>query len=850
MDFLKKAKSQMKNVAGEAQGMYTQYKQQHQPQQQNPAAPAYHAQNQHGSWSQPGYSQPAYQSNAQGGQYAYNPNYYQPPPMHQPPVQQSPMQQAPFHQPPMAQSPYPSPHQPGNYYHHAPSQAPPLPTPPADQAYNMKALDQALPPVASYSPFPSQAYTSPPPPTQHSQQVLPPSPPATSTYRGLESGCPRHDAALVERVQFHILKTSSLGPTDLTEAGTFAVCNACFTTHIARYDFLAGHFEPYQSSASEKDAQSPNSEILACSLALPAVRQMLYRECLPQHTISPLIRFVQLDLPPCTGAIQEDPADLFESRSVNDLGVCRTCFETHFRGTPFESDMKGPSAQSGWYCDLGNKGFIYNALLAELLDAQKPDIKRFAVKAKKRMSVAVCPGEGVPIAPAGSSGPHYVWEPENGDTGVFCEACFMDKVQGTPAEKFFNKRVALEKQYYGDIACNLADLPSTYAMQVAARAGDGEVWRRCVTGRGTLPPCAGIEGVDEESLQSSPDIAKQWRCVTKHPSIEVCPFCYTAVAELLGAGRFFSPITRPLQAGVFRMCFLSQAPDLSVNTDDHKNFENTLVWRGTILRNWIHHGFDMYGDFSGLERATERLGSLPPPCASNKRAILPASARKWYGNHFLAEGDENKVGISVCEECYTNCIKDTPLEWFAGVDITERIRTKNPTGFTCNTWTNRSRAELRASGESGNFLTFAAYWAARCDCERRRKEIDDRCQVQAERQKVMLAQINIQNQMAGINLMQQLNAQQNATIMGVGGSVAEAAATDYGQRYGNSAVGYGYLTAGGANAAQAHLNAQAFAGRSHKVSVADFRESGDTWQDTQNILALAKQIEQEWKEIQ
>jgi hypothetical protein len=297
------------------------------------------------------------------------------------------------------------------------------------------------------------------------------------------------------------------------------------------------------------------------------------------------------------------------------------------------------------------------------------------------------------------------------------------------------------------------------------------------------------------------------------------------------------------------MCFLAQASDLTADVSDRNNFENALVWRGTILRNWLHHGFDWHGKFVGLESAAAIIGALPPPCITNKRALTPISGRKWYGNYYLAKDDEAKVGVRVCEDCYSECIKGTPLESFCGIDLTDSTWSQHPNGFVCNTPSKRSRAELRAACQSGDFLKFSAYWVARADCERRRKEIDALCNAQAEKQKQMLDTVNMQGQMQAIGLMQQLNAHQNAIIGGIGGSVAEAAAPDYGQRYGNSTVGYGFLTSNGAHAAQAHVDAQRFASQQQSLSAASFQPSGDTWQDTQRILALAKAVEKEWEAI-
>ncbi|KAJ3568556.1 hypothetical protein NPX13_g6380 [Xylaria arbuscula] len=85
-------------------------------------------------------------------------------------------------------------------------------------------------------------------------------------------------------------------------------------------------------------------------------------------------------------------------------------------------------------------------------------------------------------------------------------------------------------------------------------------------------------------------------------------------------------------------------------------------------------------------------------------------------------------------------------------------------------------------------------------------------------------------------------------MMRIGGSVAEAAAPDYGQRFGNPTVGYGFLTHNGAAAAQASVDSAKLSKQSKYISA--WQPSGNTWQDTQDLLALSKMIQAEWEAIQ
>ncbi|KAH8659768.1 hypothetical protein BX600DRAFT_513440 [Xylariales sp. PMI_506] len=677
-----------------------------------------------------------------------------------------------------------------------------------------------------------------------------------STATGLAGtpaqGCPRQDPVPLDVMPLYILKQQcreQVSPA--LNSDDFGICGACFSKFLTPYPELTQFFEPRKSSSPEVSAGDDLQVISAavyCDFAMPTVRHIFYQQCLSRISVIPFLEFANLlvELPGCVGALAtEQPVEPYESIWNDQFACCKTCFECFVRETPFERQLVAQLPQTGWSCDIGTRGFAFRALLAEL-EGPSPDFLRFSAKVKQRNALPPCPGVGVPIAPSDSTKDHYTFEAVNGKSGVFCQSCYWDKVLGTSMEPFFNVYTKLDREYYGNLACDLAGLPETFALRAAIRAGDDEIWRRCAVGRATLPKCVGVAGVDEENLAAQ-DPATPWYYFTEQPSIEVCPLCYCAVAELLGAGFLFTPISRPLAPGVVRMCFLAEPGDFNAPTSDKKIFENTLVWRGSILRQWIHHGYDYHSNFDGLKHAAKVIASLPLPCGADRCAFKPVNGRKWYGNHFLAEGDDNKVGIAVCQECYTDCIKDTPLEWFVGVDLTDKTNGGHPGGFVCNASTRRVRDELRNASEKGDFLQFARYWAARKDCEARRKAIDAECQRQAERQAHVLAAVNLQGQAAYTNLMGQLTANTNAVIAGIGGSVAEAAAVDHGQRYGNSTIGYGYLTSAGAGAAQAHTDAANLARKG--VGVADFRPSGDMSQDSQRLLALSREVEEEWKSI-
>lgn len=569
----------------------------------------------------------------------------------------------------------------------------------------------------------------------------------------------------------------------------FSICHACYWDYIAPYPHLSAGFmikDLEQPTYKGAPAASPVST--TCDLALPTVRTLVLRECIAERSFSPLLRFARTRAgePECGGDAALPPGEAFFVRGADDFAVCRRCYGAYLRGTALDGAVERRHLPVAWLCDAGLRGYAFRALTAEL-DGGAPDLARFVARANARAALEECPGDRVALARPGER--RLVYRPRDGRSGVFCRACFFDHVKDTPVESHFDMCVELEEHLKGKLICNLASRSSQFAMRCAVRFRDDEVWRKAVTGRSSLPPCKGLVGVDEEELQGQQSEANEWYCVTAHPKVEVCRTCYVTTVELLGAAHLFSAVRRPLVPGVVRMCYLATPNDIRADRSSSRNFENTLVWRGAVVRDWLHHGFDSIGNFAAFEQVAAAMATWPAPCASDARLIKAASGRRWYGNRNLAEGDEHKVGIACCEECFANYIKGTPLEGFLGVDVTERIYDRNSAGFACNAYTDRVRQVLSEACQAGDFLIFARYWARRKDVEARWKAINELCQKQAEKQAVEAMLMNAQASSAAYTkLMGQLAANTSATIMSVGGSVAEAAASDCGQRYGNTTV--------------------------------------------------------------
>jgi hypothetical protein len=707
--------------------------------------------------------------------------------------------------------------------------------------------DQSYPPerTSQLDPHSTPAILTPPLNKLHSMAspVAPTVPRGRPTSTISAIACPLYEAALADIVEFFVLENHVIKDRETKlDPDSFAICGACFSAAIFPYPDLAAAFKR-RDRVIREEGLGMSLDRLVCGYALPRVKNIFHNECVIRNSIEPLVRFafLNLTLPKCAGVSISTPTAYYSATRAKKLGVCKSCFEQYLRGTTFEREMSLTVPLSAWICEIGLKGYVFKALISELNDIQ-PHFPRFVSKIQVRLQI-FCNGSDKPVWPEEVPGPCYTYEPpDSTKAGVFCEACFLDKVAGTSMEPFFGKRTALDEEFHGNIGCDLGDVPSKYAMDIAIRAGDDEVWRRCITKRSTLPMCDGIKGVDEDCLPTE----DPWYCFKEYPSIEICPFCYAATIELLGATHLFTAITRPLQAGVFRLCYLATPSNLDADASDGRNFENTLVWRGTILRRWVHQGYDAKGDFSGLKFVAKMIAGWAPPCVPG-RWVKASSGRKWLGNLYYFPNDAHRVCITMCEECFEDYVKGTTLERQLGHDLTERVRSNFPNGFDCNVCTRRCQDELGDACAENNWSQFAEYWTKRREVELRREAIDKLCNEQAKAQLIQKQMADMQGAIGATRLMQQLTANTNATIMGTGGSVSEAAATDYGQRYGNSAVGYGYLAAGGANAAQAHVDAQNLSRQG--LSVMDYKATGDTWQDTQQLLAIFNAVEAEWNGI-
>ncbi|KAJ3552402.1 hypothetical protein NPX13_g11122 [Xylaria arbuscula] len=477
----------------------------------------------------------------------------------------------------------------------------------ANQTFNMSSMARTLPHDPSHYQEPARqinvpSYPTPPPEEPKQKHHTPPSPPV---------GCPGSKAVSVDLVQFYVFRPEFRDRVQISE-DQFGICSACYAVLDPK---LASYFQPL-SAAEERHVDGPiraRQATFNCDLALPGVKALFFRECVAKQTMEPLLSFARgtMEWFSCGNSDMSisQPVEYYTVKAIEDMAVCKWCFERNIRGTAFEREFKlcGPRSDWTWMCDFGIGGYVYKAMLRELdgSGSQPPSITRFVENARRRITLPPCPGTGNTFPPPGNGERVFTYEAVGGKSGVFCQGCYWDRILGTSMEPFFNARTELGDEFRGQIGCDMTAAGSQFAMDVAIKTKNDEAWRRCMEGRGKFPPCVGILGVDEEDLQGQEQELNEWYYLKDHPNIEVCQWCYCTTVDLLGASALFSPITRPLHSGVVRMCFLSVPENLGADTSDRDDSENTLVWRGTILRNWLHQGYEKDGDFTAFTQAAD-----------------------------------------------------------------------------------------------------------------------------------------------------------------------------------------------------------------------------------------------------
>ncbi|RDW73014.1 hypothetical protein BP6252_06921 [Coleophoma cylindrospora] len=684
--------------------------------------------------------------------------------------------------------------------------------------------------------------------------------PQSRTDQVISSICTGTEAVPTDFARFYVFKPGVLpnGSPDRA-VQDFAICYHCFSSHVAEVPSLASNFvRVARTGASRKESLSLLSyDTLLCNFSWPRVRQTFLTRCVPMNSIRPLVEFATLlpVLTTCEGTWQPSGQEFYSSTSLPDSGLCVTCFETYIRHSAFEPhfNLQRDDADPNrlWVCDLGLYPYLQRVLRKEL-ESPSPSFQGFLAAAKERQQIPDCPGEGNPIVAVGDE-KAFAFRAPGGKSGVFCSACYYDRVHGTSLDSFFGEKFELEGDQEGMVMCDLASEYSQAAMVAAIYEKDAKLWRSVVAKRGTVPNCVGVIGMDEEEIEaqkaSFEDLA-DWYHLRGFPNIEICPQCYWTTTSLFGAETFFAPITRPLKNGIIRQCFLTAPADPSADVNDPTVFENTLAWRGQMLRNTLQYARSADGDFSRFLSLAKVISRFPTPCGSQFRRYKEGSGRRWLGRIAKNKEDPNDCTLMICEECHFSIVKGTALECQLSDDVT-RATFEYDNGYSCPVYTNLSRKMLGEACQNGNLDVFAAYWNKRTEVWKRYEPWPA---VMAAQRKSMgqetadiIAHTSIQTQQSAIQLTNQMNAQTNAFMMGVGLLATEASTFGSGSPFGNFVLFPEYQTSMGAQPAQAHHDAASLPG--FAAITTEFAGLNDV-EKTRAMLARFMKLHAEWTAIE
>lgn len=502
-----------------------------------------------------------------------------------------------------------------------------------------------------------------------------------------------------------------------------------------------------------------------------------------------------------------------------NCAMCVRCFELYL-SPAFEKHFTRGIRGSGqhWTCDLGkDPGYVYD-LLISVLKSQTPDFNTFARGVNERLNIAACTGDGKPV-PAGNDGMVRTYNLPHVNLGA-CSECYYDYLALSPFARSF---VATSHNGKGvSSICDLASPISRFLMTKAISASNLSIWQTGFDNFVKLPQCAFMKGVPEEDIQTQTKqlgALANWYSVVHCPNIEICPACYQCIIVPIGASHLLKPITRSLKAAAVRVCNFSIGTG-GVTSFNPNDFATTLQWRGFMLRtvlDRLSEDTSPSRDYSSFLSLASILNAAGPPCGANVQGFKKPSGRRYFGRLKQNQGN-NDCEVVMCEECYSDLVKETSLNQWLGQDLTEAVyRNDKPPwakeGF-CQPWSKTSKAVLRKAAEANDFTIFARHWNHRLAVREQTLP-----QIALLRQ-----QFQLQNQVKLSNML-------NATIVQGGASISEAAGTT-GYNYGNSVVGMGY---------------QSYAG----VDAAMYRRKADNtaWGDTNSFVKIAE-LERQWKAVE
>ncbi|RDW66618.1 hypothetical protein BP5796_09367 [Coleophoma crateriformis] len=705
-----------------------------------------------------------------------------------------------YHQTPLhgssqqTQSPSREVPQPGKNYQPAPRVHPmhaeythkQLPTPVLDTHERFQHLSPP-PPLTSRRPYAQQF-------PQYQQQAYQ-SPSVTLpdlASLSLSSKCIGKEPRLIDYVQFYVLKPevlrgSYVKPLDDDEV---TLCESCFLSKIAPNPGIASSFRALEKKPTDPSDSGPeiSYDQLVCTFRLPSILSLFNKQCIPRNTITPIVEYLlSPDWSPCTGSewVESTGQTYYSAKGqgIDNFGCCETCFKLYLRFTSFEgyfnpmSDPPNPNAL--WGCSFGVHPYTEQVVRTELLK-RSPDFRYLVSEIRERIEIPPCPGEGNAIAPGGAEDT-YFYEAEPGKSGIFCRECYFDCIRGTVFKHTLGNYVQMTHEQKGTVACDLSSSFSKIAMEVAARANDDEIWRSVMSTRTKVPRCVGISGLDEadfENQEQEHGSLDDWYCFKDFANVEICPNCYWTTINLVGAKHLFTPITRPLRPGVIRMCFLTAAADPSADVGDPNNFENTLAWRGQMLRATLNYGYNAGENFTPTLAAASKISKLPPPCGSIFRNFKEPNGRKWLGRvPAISHEDPNDCQVFLCEECHQNIVQGSLLEPELSRDLTAATHHITD-GVGCMAASKRAKNELRDACQKGDLAAFAHYRAKRLEVFKRKMSLNAEMNRHANMQRKGMAVLDMENAQMGTQILMNNNAAMNTTITGIGGSVAQASSNN------------------------------------------------------------------------
>ncbi|KAH6670639.1 hypothetical protein B0J14DRAFT_596673 [Halenospora varia] len=665
---------------------------------------------------------------------------------------------------------------------------PQVQTQPPSQGSTSQSLISSPPGSGQYQAYPgTKAQASQGPSAQ--QQTQPQVQPQAQTQTAQSLG-----AVLTKYTRFFVFKDSTVPRPDPTVQDlSFCVCETCFSTEISLRPEFANSFELYNSpdcvEPTGDEVQIPSSRAICDFGMLPLARTVFHIHCLSQNSLQPLIGLAKKfdEVPPCPSNETRDGGEFYTSPAIPDCAICVKCYEMYFKPYPFgnQFNLKLQPAGQLWFCDIGkDPGFIWTTLKAQL-SSPAPQFIAIAQTLNERLSLNPCPGQDQNILPAKDGQIHVYGLP--GTEITVCQECFFDRIKATSFESLFTLLNKDPSKY--SCTCDLASGIAKYHMKVALQAGQLQIWQQGLQDLVQLPKCVGITGLGEEVVeQHNTELGPlaSWYHVTGFPTVEACPSCFHCIVKPSGVGHLFTPVSRQLRAGVVRICnfWIGNGGISSMNPND---FPTTLQWRGFMLRHMLDIGWESkQGDFSAFTYIAKLFKEAGPPCGGQGRGFKKPCGRKWFGHISASQNDENDCTIVMCEECYNENVKDTPLKEYLGRDLTKEVYegdVQNQKEAFCGPWSKRSKAAIKEAADAKDFRMFARHWN-----QRERMKMTLLPQIQ-------LMQVQFQSQQA-----LKMSAMNNAIMVQGGASISEAAGVD-GYDHGNSTVGYGFASAAGVNAA-------------------------------------------------